>query len=720
MASRRYQNRIYRFLHNLGQSPIEILKVLQFLAFGWVLLDTLIGFGGFLAYGQPMIGVSASLMVLAGLHALVVAFRHERTGIDWELLLPVPFILYAWAHTAFISPAPWEAALFLTVFVQAYALYFIVFTSMHGVRSSLWILTMCQVVILVALLTAFFQFYQFPDWMVTLERERNPAYLDGAAGLLLDPSTLGALLLLALPASVCIVWLRRFPGPIRLLNGFLILALFIGFLLSAHRPGLAVLLVVGGILPFFLSKYWPVRRQLWFRGLLVLLVALPAFWFSTDALRNRLMKVWNHTADPLEALSQAVAWTRFLESPVFGKGLGSFAYLWEATAPANAGGTSLYPASAYLDLLSGMGLVGLLLALVPVVLLLVRGLSVWRGVPFVTVNKDVAERMKRFPKGHPGSARLERTQGRAPSSKIILASLILGLGGFLAYVGWDYSLRLPLHLFLAASLFAGLAVFSRKAKRAKVSRPLGLATGLVPFLMAAWAFSYGVPRFYAQYLVLTTDEQLEYLLDEPDRIFIDPGVVTPLIQSYSSATKLDPGHAGAWLGKGRALLARLYADLWPADELAAGAEPALSKALELAPLSWLAHYETARALALMGAGEAVDRHLRRALELAPHRAEPKAFLGSLLLLRDPSSGEGRELVEAALVIRPGYEPAQNTMRRLDLNTRQGSISRTGMTGEVLSERLLAQQFEVIGGDRERVLAAGVMPTPEETLPTPED
>jgi tetratricopeptide (TPR) repeat protein len=556
--------------------------------------------------------------------------------------------------------------------------------------------------------------------MVTLERERNPAYLDGAAGLLLDPSTLGALLLLALPASVFIVWLRRFPGPVRLLNGFLILALFIGFILSTHRPGLGVLVGVGVLLPFFLSKFWAVRRQLWTRGLLVLLVALPAFWFATDALRIRLLGFWNYSADPLEAASLTVAWSRFLENPLFGNGLGSFAYLWEMVAPNGIGGTALYPASAYLDLLSAMGLVGFLLVLVPVLVLMVRGLMIWRGVPFVTVNKDVAERMKRFPRGHPGRARLERTQGRAPSSKIILGGLIFGLGGFLVYVGWDYSLRLPVHLFMAACLFAALAVFSRKTRRAKVSQALGLATGLIPLLLAAWAFSFGVPRFYAQYLVYTTDEQLEYLLSDPDRIFIDPGVVTPLILSYQSATELDPKHAGAWLGTGRAWLARLYADLWPADELAAEAQPAFEKALELAPLSWLAHYEAARALALLDRGEAVDLHLRRALELAPNRAEPKALLGSLLLLRDRASSEGRDLLEAALTMNPGYEPAQNTMRRLDLNTRQASMSRTGMPAEVLSESLLAQQFEVIGGAPERILAAGIMPVPEETRPTPDN
>jgi hypothetical protein len=719
MASRRYKNRIYRFLYDLGNSPIELFKVLQFLALGWVLLDTLIGFGGFLAYGEPMVGVSVSLLVLAGLHALTNAFRQEQAGIDWELLLPVPFLVYAWAHMQFLSPTPWEAGLFLTVFVQAYALYFIVFTSMHGIQSGFWILSICQTVILVALLAGFFQFYQFPEWMVTLDRERNPLYLDGAAGLLLDPTTLGSVLLLALPASVFILFLRRFPGPVRMLNGFLVFALFVGFLLSTHRPGIAVLAGVLVLLPFFLSNHWRARRRLWMRGLIVLLLLMPAFWFATDALRSRLSGFWTPTEDLLASASLSVAWQRFLESPILGEGLGSFAYLWETFVPEGVEGTALYPASAYADLLSAMGLAGLILILIPVSVLFGRGFSVWCGVPFVTVNKDVAERMKRFPVGHPGRERLERTQGRAPSSKVILGSLLIGLGGYLVYIGWGFSHRLPFHLFLTACLLGALAVFSRRVKRAKVSRAVGLITGLIPLLLVVWAFNFGVPRFYAQHLVYTTDEKLEYLLTDPDRIFIDPGVVTPLLQSYQSASELDPSHAGAWLGLGRARLAQLYAELWPADELAAEARPALEEALERAPESWLVHYELARVLAMLEDSDSAKRHLRRSLELAPRRAEPRAFLGSLLLLRNASSTEGRELVEAALAINPEYEPAQNAMRRIDLNSRQESPSGTGLAFDVFSERLLAQQFEVISNTRERILAAGIMPAPEETLPTPE-
>lgn len=715
MPSRRHKNHFYRFLHNLGQSPIAILEGLQFLLILWVLFRALAGFGGFLPYGEPMVGVSKWLLVLAGVHLLVVAFRRERKGLDWELLVPLPIVLYAWLHVAFLSPAPWDGGLILVMLVQAYVFYYIVYNSIHGSRSGLWILSMCQLVVVIALLTAFFQFYQFPEWMVTLDRERNPAYLYGAAGLLLDPLNLGSLLILAFPASVVIVVLRRFSGPVRILNGFYILAMFVGLVLSTHRPGLGILAAVLIVLPFFLSKPGIIRWKFWRYGFIAIVVALPLFWFATDALRIRILYFLDYPRDALADASLAAAWAQFVENPVFGKGLGSFGLLWEAYRPEWAEGTSIYPVSSYAGILAGLGTIGLICLLGPVLILFIRGFRVWLAVPYLTVNKDVRERINRFPKGHPSRAKIERSHGRAPSSKIVLGSLLLGIPAFLVYVGWDYSLQLPLHVLLFACLLGTLAAFSRRSRRRTVSPYLGLATGAIPLLLATWAIVYGVPRLQSQYYVYTTNEKLEYLLDDPDRIFLDPGVVTTVIHGYQLAASLNPGHAGAWTGIGRGSLARLYADLWNPSELAESAEPALRRALELAPDSWLAHYEMARAQAIVGApANLVEEHLQRSMELAPYRPEPPGFLGSLLLLRDPGSAEGRALVDRALALNADYEPVQNTLRRLDMS-REGTA-----VGSVFTDALLAEQFEVIRHPAERILGAGIMPQPEEVVPTPDE
>lgn len=705
MRSRRYNSRISRFLHSLGESPLELLETLHYLVFGWVLLQTLIGFGGFVPYGEPLVGISLSLLVLAALHALVVAFRKERTGIDWEWLLPLPLLVYAWVHVRFLSPAPWAAALDLTVLVQAYILYLIIFDSIRGPRSGLWILTICQCVVILAVFAAFFQFYQFPGWMVTLDRERWPAFLEGAAGFLMDPRSLAPLILLILPASVFLVWLRRFPGPVRYWNGFLIFVLVIAYILSSHREGMAILLLLAIVLPFFLSKHWHVRRRLWLRGVLGGLCFGFLFWFSTDALRVRLLGYARGGSDPLEGASLAAAWERFRSSPLTGEGLGGFATQWETFRPAEVAGSVHYPFSLPLDLLSDMGLLGLLCVLLPLLWLLGRAFLIWRAVPFVTVTKDVASRMRRFPKNHPGRSHLERTQGRAPSSKIVLGSLLAGLVGFLAYLGWDYALRLPLHLFLFTSLLAAVAAYSRMTVRPRVGRLMGLTSGLLPLALAAWACAYGVPRFYAQHLVTTADERLNALLAEPDRIFLDSPILLPLIRDYTGAAELDPSHGGAWLGLGRAHLARLHADLWPADELAAEALPGLQRAVQVSPSLWMAHFELARCHALLQESGPVEAHLQAARELAPHRAEPLAFLAALRLLEDPRSEEGRAFLERSLALDPAYEPAFNTAQRLEMNNRPEG----GRRASLLSEAVLAEQFGLAGYPRERIMGAGVMP-----------
>jgi len=720
MISRRHKSRLYRFLHKLGKSPLEVLESLQFLILGWVLFDTLAGFGGFLAYGEPMIGVSTGVFLLAAMHALVIAFREERFGIDWEVLLPLPLILYAYLHYHFLSPAPWEAAPFLVAGVQAYVIYMVVLNSVRGSRTAVWALAVCQTVAVIAMLTAFFQFYQFPDWMVTLERERNPAYLYGAAGLLLDPVNLAALLMIFLPASAFIVALRRYSGPIRMFNGFLVFAIAITIFLSTHLPGLFVLVAVILLLPLWVTGYSAFRKKLYTRGALVFLVMIPLFWFATDALRLRLLWFFETTTSPLERASQSIAWERFLESPLFGMGLGGYAFQWERIRPEGLEGTSLYPASAYLDLLSELGLVGLLCLLVPLLVLLVRGFKTWRKLPFLNVNKDTRDQMNRFPRGHPSRQRLERRRGKAPSGKIFLGSIILGVAALMVHVGWDHSLRLPIIQFTLAVLLAVLAVYARRRPRKRVQGLYGLVTGLIPLLLATWAITFGVPRFYAQYLVYTTNEELAYLLEDPDRIFIDPGVLSPVLAKFQGATRLDPGHGGAWIGEGRTSIGRLYADLWPMDELAGEAVPALEEALKVAPKSWLAHFEMARARAILGEGEVARAHLGEAIKLAPFRPEPAALLGSLLLLENPDSEEGRDLINRSLELAPGYEAARNTLRRLDLSGQTARGQGERLTQSIFTMSLLAQQFDLIESGPERVLGAGIMPEPEEVIPTPDE
>jgi tetratricopeptide (TPR) repeat protein len=599
--------------------------------------------------------------------------------------------------------------------LQAYGLYLLVLTSLRRGRAGMWILGMLQAVMLFGLMGAFFQFYLFPEWMVTLARERNPDYLHGAAGFLMDPANLGALLILFWPASVIAAVLPCFPGPVRLLNAFFIFLLGVGLVLSSSLAGI---LLFGGlmlVIPFFLSAW---HRERWKHGRILWLGALgllPVFYFGTDILRERLLRYLQIPVDGLGEASIVAAWGQFWDRPLLGQGLGAFRLHWEAFRPEGVEGVATYPVSVPLGILAELGLVGAVLLGLPLFYLLVRAFRVWYRLPFLHINKDIRERMARFPAGHPTRARMERTMGRASAEKVILGGLLAGMTAFLLYECRDTALFLPFFIFLMAILAACLAGWSWQAqeKRRAASR-WGLAMGVLPMLLFSLAALFGVPRFEAEYRVTTADERLEYLLADPDRIYLEPDRLQPVRADYAAATRLNPAHAAAWTGLGRSWLAALHAELEAPATLAAEALPSLRRAVDLAPESWVARFELARALVIHepGAPEA-ETHLREARRLAPLRVEPRAFQAALRVVRgERAEAALRELRE--LVPQLSEHPSLDLLAR-ELTGRAGVLAGTDPVDtfrEVFPESFLAARFDLRGYPVKRVLGAGRMPEPE--------
>ncbi len=673
------------------------MEALQFLLLGAVLLRVLIGYGGFLPYAAPMVPVSGLLLVLAAAHALIQQLRPARPALHWEHLLPLPLLFYAWLHFQFLSPASASAGLLLTVLVQAYAVYLIVLNGIADSRAANWLMMVCQLVVVVAMLFGYLQFYLFPDWMPGTGRLRVPEYGHGAAGFLSDPANLAPLFLLLLPFSIIVAWVRRHSGPTRILNGALAVALLVSFVLATHRWGLAALGLVLLAMPCFLTREARARRRVWGYGALLLVLAGALAWVGTEDLSRRMHQLVQGREDPLATASIQAAWGQFREHPLLGTGLGAFGSLWEAYRPAGTRGASLYAVSAYADGLAELGMVGLLCVGVPLALLLLHGFRAWRSTPFFTFDRDTAERMKRMQLTPHLLRRIERDSGRVPTAKILLGALLPALAGCLVYAGWDYFHKLPLYLFLVAALLATLAAASRNFARAGATGWTGAATSLLPMLLLSWAAAFGVPRFQAQHMVYTAEERLDLYLKEPDRIFTDPSLLTALEAEFRSAIELHPRHAEAWLGLAETRLAQLHAALLPAAEVARLALPAFEQALRLMPGSWRAHFGMARALAIAGAPEQqLEVHLRAAVQAAPNRPEPAALLASLLLRRDPAAPEARILLGRALEEEPGYAPAQSVARRLDMGSPETAVPL----------RLLAEQFELSVGGGQRVLGAG--------------
>ena len=699
-------------LWHLGHSPLRLFEVLQAALLVWVLVQVLVGFGGFLPYGQTMLGVSKTLILLAAVHALTVCFRDDRPGIEWELLVPLPFLVYAWIHFQFLSPYRMESGSLLASMVQAYAVYVITFNSIHGNRTGKWFVAIVQIVTAVALLGAILQYYLFPEWIVDPERVRNPAYAFGAGGFLQDPRNLGAILVALLPLSFLLAIKYFRAGPSWLWQCALAIAMFVGFWISADRTGWIAMGLVLLALPLMASGEWRVRIRMWRNFVLGFAVAGLFAWFATQALHDRLVFYTTGAADELGALSREVAQAQFGQSPVLGNGMGSFLHNWESAVSQGSGSASAQAVSIHAHLLAETGLMGLTLVLAPVLLLLLHGFKAWKSIPYMKINKEVLGRIQNLPNGHPLRKRLMKEKGRIPSRKSILGGLLLGLAALLIYCGWDTALQLPFVLFLAVVLAGMLAAHARPEERSRQRGKLWILVAIVPLALAVWAGSFGNRHYYASYLAYTAGEQLNQLQGDPDRIFQDPGAVHFVESQFRMALELVPSNPTALLGIGNSHLAFLEARLESGEAVARRAMGPLAEAQSLAPETWLAHFSLGRAMAIAGAPQAeVALLLRQSIELAPHRPEPAGLLGSLLLLEDPRSAEGMALLEKALSLKPDYLPAVNSLRRNRIRSGELKPADGMPVSMAVSPAILAEQFKLVPRGPDRVLGAG-LPRPE--------
>jgi len=683
---------------------MELVEAIPHLMIIWVLWLALKGAGGFLEYSQPMIGISYAMLVLTGVHALVILFRRESLGFGYEFLLPLPFLLLALLHYLFLSPAPWAAALGLCGLVQAYALYLVAFNSIKGRQSSQWLLFSCEIVVIFAVLAGFRQFYMNAGGMMLPGRVRYPEYAEGMAGYLQDPQTLASLILLIWPLTVMIAWMRRFPVPVRILNGFCSVIFPIGLLLSANRLGLLVFAFQFLALPMFLTRENWLRRRFWGYGLAVLALSLGVFWYGTQGLRERIQYQMGGSSGFFSETSFQTGWNMFLDAPLFGQGFGSYGLLWDRFNSSWAPEHSVYSGSTILDLLAEFGVVGLILVMVPFLVILPRALRSWRSLPHISYDQDIIRRLKYLSPRQRSRNKLARAQSRTSSSKIILGGLLLGMVGLVLSQLADYSLKLPLHLFIMCSLFACFAIVGMGYKRDHISSGKSRLLGMVPLGLSLSCCLFGVSRFEAQHLYYTANEQLQGLNDTPERIFDNPGVLIDVEERFTKAVDLNPGHAEAWNGLAQSRLAHLLAEQESPEDISARAEKPLHEALRLSPLSWEIHYSQARVALISGkpVGEAMA-HLRRAGELSPRRPEPEAFLGILLLVLDRQSVEGQQLVDSALEKYPDYTLVLRLQAWLELS----AVDPSATEDSLVTPASIARQFRILPVVRERIRGAGL-------------
>ncbi len=701
--SMRGKNIIYRLIWSIGHTPLRFVEFVQFGLIGWVLIQTIVGFGGFLPYGEPMIGVSKSLLLLCLVHAIMLVLRKDRPGMDWILLVPIPFLIYAWIQFRFISPYTWNAGALFSVYLQCYALYLIIYNSIHGVHSAKWMLGLLQVPVLLGVAVAFLSFYLFPIWIQDVTRVPDPAYSYGAGGFLQDPANTGNLILALLPLTILFIYKQRFNGPVLIYSCMVVGILVIGLVMSANLWGFVTLGLLLLVVPFFMSAKWRLRFKFWKLALIIIPVSLFALWFGTDQARERLQYFATAGVDSVGETSREVGWAAFKSEAITGIGLGGYSENWESFSNNPGEPSSVHAIGSYHELLAETGIVGLALFCATFMTILIWSFRTWRELPFIRLNHEVAYRLKNFSENHPLKRKLRREKGKMPTRKAAVGGLMLGTGALLTYAAFDFSLKLPAILFYLSCMVGTLIAFARGYECRKDSKKIWILAAVMPLGLCVWAGIIGMPRHYSNHLTYISSELLSHLLEDPEQVFQSQGDLNFVESNLRLATELIPDNGKAWVKLGTAGLLHLSAQMESPTLVAERTLPTIERALELNPGSWEAHFDAARALTIIGdRDEDAMEHMIMARKLAPSRIEPVAFLGGLIVMRDPSSEEGRQLLERALSIDSTYAPARSVLRRAELQS-----GRVVSTDSMLTESSLAEQFTMLPDLPNRVNGAGL-------------
>jgi hypothetical protein len=713
---------LYRLLRFLSDSPFLPMEWLQYGLFAAVLILTLTGFGGFLPFAAPMVPVGLCLLLLGLVHFLYVFLRGRRPQFRWAYLFPLPLLAVAYVGGGGASEDTLLGVLHWGVLAQASAIFVFALTMSRQVRGRDFLFGIVQAVIAFAVLAGFFQYYLFPDWFPHELRERVPDYAHGAAGFLVDPRTLGALILLVFPYTVSVTWFNRYPGPVRMLSGFLILVYIVGFVVTSYLGGLWVGLLALLILPVLLLEKWSHRWRMWMYLGLAAVVILPVAWFGTDALQERIVYFAGGPEEGAAVASREAAMSAFGQSPLQGLGLGRIAVLSEQYNKDPLSAQWVYPYSAPAGLLAELGMVGLAACLLPLGTILWVALGRWKATPYFKFKKDVEARMNRMKqmrrRRHRRGEKKTKDQGRTPSTKVYTGSLVAGIILFLLYSLGDYSLYLPLHQFVLATTLGVLAVCGLgklPAKQGPRELRYGFFLGLVPLVLLAFVHLKNTGRLLAQSEVYHAEEQLEQIIHEPDWIFDNPSMVRDLVGSFERALDYHAGHPTAHLGAGRARMAIIEAGLETFGETGKAALAYLDEAVVRAPNLWLSHFSRSRALALAGAEyDQIIQSNAIAMSFAPQRIEPMAYHAALLLNDDPESVEGADfLARAQSLSRGQYMPLEQFLKQT------GGALQSVRDGRLLEAGYIAATFKVIPeAQAQATLGAGrfIVEAPEIYLP----
>jgi O-antigen ligase len=609
----------------LSPERVPVFERLRAALLGANLAWTVLCLGGALASTGAVTAVLTSALVLAHLLDPARPARPHPAP-----LLFAPFLLYAAANAARVSPVRWLGWSDWFNWAQAAAVFWVV---LDGIRSGRSRRALCLVIAAVALVSSAMAVYQHfgdPGWLM-LGRRQLPQYIGRSSGSFGNPNGFGAYTVLLIPPLVCAASGRGRTSFEAAAAWVVLAAVAAGFVLAISRGAWVALAAAAAIGPLVAGDLAIGRR--WARaatGLLAAAAAAALLYATFPEMRGRLHQFAADLGEKSRPIVWAGAWRIFEAHPVLGSGAGSFGVLFEDQRPTGFIVDPVYAHCDYLNTLSDYGAVGFVLLFVPAAVL------AWKG---------------------------RRARGLAGAAWVGL--LAFGLHDLV-----DFNLKYPALAMLAAAIAALVtadvwpAPVGEAPPKPSVFR-FGALAGTAAVLLITGAF---VPKFRAESFRLAARRVIDRLGDAGGKAVVDAGVMGPVRTNLDRAVALDPGNAQAW--SDRAYADSLWAFVAPSEarSLGVAAERDAERAIGLSPV--VAEFWIRRGTGLDMQGKWVEGGdcFARALVMAPNRPETWYYQAFHLSLAPNETGPAIVATDYCLRLDPGFLLAQVLRERLGRRT----------------------------------------------------
>ena len=585
------------------------------------LVWTTLCLGGFLP------GTRVDMIALTGL-LVAVHFADPVRGTrahpaGWLFL---PFLAYAAANVAWVSPVPWLGWIDWLNWAQGTAIFWVV---LNGIEAPACRRTLGIVIVLLGVTAAALAAYQHfvrPTWLM-LGRTQAQQFIGRSTGPFGIPNSLGVFMALLIPPVGALAFGRGRAAAVRVLAALALCALALGFALAISRGAWLALAAAFALRPLF-SPGDSLPRRLGAAGLALLAVAAVAVavYLSFPLMRERVHELVADVGEKTRPIMWRGAWRLFRSHPVLGVGGGGFDPLFERYRPEGYRDQPVYAHCDYLNTLCDYGLVGF-------------------GLFF-------------------GAAAIVAWRGRRATG--LAGAAATGLLAFALHLLVDFHLKIPALAMLVATVAAGVTASAWPAAAAGAPRAAGRVLAVAALVgTVAIVFFWAVPKYEAEEMRRAAREQIDHMAAAGTDVSKAGGRVAALQAELHRSAALDPRNAQTW------------SDAAYADSLAALVRPA-----DTVDLGRQVTAEAGRATALspvvaefwIREGTGLDMQRKwveggdcfvTALQLAPMRADVWYYEAYHDSLAFTETGPAVAAANMSLRLDPGFLLAQLLRQRLE-------------------------------------------------------